>query len=302
MKKYILLFLIIPFLSNSQEYVDLINIGYSNTFNASFEGTNEKTDVISFFTNLTFPIIVNKRSALITGVDFSTHQLQLFPKAETTRLYNMLLKIGLATTYSDTWSSTFVFLPKVSSDYKNISGDDLYFGGIAVLKYQKTDRLKYRFGLYASTEAFGVFATPIVGAYYTSEDNRFEMDLSLPISADINYNLGKTTVGFDYYGIGRSFHLDTHPEVYVEQNPLEFSSYIQFNALQKSLLLRAKIGYTSNENEVYAMGDKVDLRISAFNFGDNRTQLNPDINGSIFIKFEAIYRFHIAKENNEIKN
>ncbi len=301
MKNIFLLLLFTPILINSQEYVDLINIGYANTFNASFKGTDEHTDVKSFFTNLTFPVVINEKNTLITGGDFSTHQLQLFPNAHFSHLYSLMFKIGLASTYSDKWSSTIVFLPKMASDYKSLSGDDFFFGGVGLLKYQKNDNLKYRFGLYASTEAFGAFVTPIFGIYYLSPNRLFELDLSMPISADLNYNFGTFSLGFDYYGIGRSYHMDTHPEVYVEQNPLEFSSYFQYNALQKSVLLRAKIGYTTNEHEVYAKGDKLDLRISAFDFGDDRTQLNQDINGGVFLKFEAIYRFHITNDKNETK-
>ena len=171
-----------------------------------------------------------------------------------------------------------------------------------VLKYQKSENLIYKVGAYGSTEAFGVFFTPIVGLYYTSPNTLFEMNLSLPISADVNYSLGKTTLGIDYFGIGRSFHLDVEPNTYVEQNPLEFSGYIQFNALQNSILLRAKLGYSSYESEVYAYEDKLDVRVAAFSFGDDRTQLNPDITGGVFFKLEALYRFHIKSKKNESKN
>ncbi len=238
---------------------------------------------------------------MITGVDFSTHTLSLFPNANLTNLYSTTLKLGLATTYSSTWSSTIVLLPKIASDYKKISGDDFYFGGFAVLKLQKNENLKYRFGFYASTEAFGLFATPIFGGYYLSPNKRLEIDASLPISADINYRFGKTTVGFDYYGIGRSYHIDSMPDVYVEQSPLEFSSYVQIKMLQKSVLLRAKLGYTSNEHEVYADGDDLDFRLSAFSFGDNRTQLNPTLQGGVFFKLEAMYRIHIKTKEESAK-
>jgi hypothetical protein len=66
-------------------------------------------------------------------------------------------------------------------------------------------------------------------------------------------------------------------------------------------LLRAKVGYTSNIYEVYEQGDKLDFRVSAFSFGDNRTQLNPDIKGSVFIKFEAIYRLQIDNAQSDSK-
>jgi hypothetical protein len=128
------------------------------------------------------------------------------------------------------------------------------------------------------------------------------MDMSLPISADINYCLGATTIGVDYFGIGRSFNIteDNTPDVYVDLSSLEFSSYVQFNALGRSLLLRAKFGYSSNDYEVYANGEEIGFGLSAFSFGDNRTQLNPTIQGGLFLKFEAIYRFQLNKETEEI--
>jgi hypothetical protein len=128
------------------------------------------------------------------------------------------------------------------------------------------------------------------------------MDMSLPISGDINYCLGATTIGLDYFGIGRSFNITEKgaPEVYVDLSSLDFASYIQFNTLGNSVLLRAKFGYSSSNFEVYQQGEKIDLGLSAFSFGDDRTQLNPDISGGLFLKFEAIYRFRLSSDSEEI--
>ncbi|HBR53733.1 MAG TPA: hypothetical protein DEA82_05915, partial [Flavobacteriaceae bacterium] len=160
------------------------------------------------------------------------------------------------------------------------------------------EHLKYRFGLYASTEAFGVFTTPIIGWYYLSPNSKFEMDVSLPIAADVNYTFGVTTLGFDYIGIGRSFRItENDADVYADVSSLEFASYLQFNALEKSVLLRAKFGYSSNNYEIYQNGEKIDVGVSAFSFGDDRTQLNPNLSGGLFLRFEAIYRFDISEDS-----
>ena len=182
---------------------------------------------------------------------------------------------------------------------KLISGDDFNFGIYAIAKLKKSEYFKFRFGLYASTELFGVFATPIVGAYYLSPNKRFEIDASLPITAAVNYHFERMSVGFDYFAIGRSYNIsqETSTPVYVDQRPIEASTYIQFGLVENSILLRAKLGYSNNTNEVYAQGDRLNYRISAFSFGDNRTQLNSDILGSVFLKFEAIYRIHFKKNN-----
>ncbi len=306
MKKLLLLLFLSPGVIFAQEYVDLFRISYGQTLNNNFEESNSSTNVESFDAGFTFPIVLNEKHALITGADFSLNKLQLFPEAEYTSLYSTNLKLGMASTWSEKWSTTLVLLPKLASDYKNISGNDIYFGGFALLKLKKSENLKYRFGLYASQEAFGLFTTPIIGWYYLSENKRFEMDMSLPISADVNYNFGASSVGVDYFGIGRSYNVHTKnaPTLYADLSSLEFSTYFQLNAFEESVLLRAKLGYSSNNYEMYAEDEKIDLGVSAFSFGDDRTQLNPSLNGGVFLKFEAIYRFHITKSNpkNETPN
>lgn len=274
-------------------------MGYGSTFNNDFNGTDSSTHVTSFDADFTYPIILNENNALITGASFNLNNLQLFPDANFTDLYSTSLHIGLASTYNERWSSTVVLLPKIASDYNHITSSDFYFGGFAVLKYQKKSNLKYRFGVYASSEAFGLFITPIVGWYYLSDNNRFEMDMSLPISADANYKLGKATVGIDYFGIGRSYRLYGTSDVsyfYAENKTLEFATYLQYKVLKGSVLLRAKFGYSTNSYEVYADGDKIDLGFSAFSIGDDRVQLNPEISGGAFLKFEALYRFQITSK------
>lgn len=300
MKRIFYLLFILPTTIFGQEYVDLLRVGYGQTFNNSFENSEENTFVKSFEADVTLPIVLNDNNVIISGASFSRNNLQLFPNAEFTSLYSTLLKLGLASTYSEKWSSTIVLLPKIASDYKTITSKDFYFGGFALLKYQKNENLKYRFGIYATQEAYGLFMTPIIGWYYLSPNKKFEMDMSLPISADVSYNLGITSVGLDYFGIGRSFnvHREGLPTVYVDLSSLEFAGYLQFNALQNSVLPRIKIGYATSNYEVYADGDNIDLGVSAFSFGDDRTQLNPKIHGGAFIKFELIYRFNLPAQTN----
>ncbi len=291
-------FLLFSIAGWAQDYVDLVRLGYGQTFNNDFEGTHNSTQVTSVEAGLTLPIVINENHAFVTGAEFSNNRLQLFPQTGFTDLYSTTLKLGLASTWSEKWSTTLVLLPKLASDYKDISGDDLYVGGIALLKLKRNENLKYRFGIYATQEAFGMFTTPILGWYYLSPNQRFEMDMSLPIAADVSYKFGSLSLGLDYFGIGRSFnvHYVNGPTLYADLSSLEFATYLQFNALEETVLLRAKLGYASNDYEMYRQGDKMDLGVSAFSFGDDRTQLNPSINGGVFLKFEAIYRFHLKKK------
>ena len=300
MKQLIFCLVFLPITLIAQEYVDVFKFGYSYSDQAKFKDTNENTSINAFNAAVTLPIELSSKYVFLTGVDFSSHNLWLSPEYnQSTTIYNTIVKVGLATTFTEKWSTTLVLLPKIASDYKTISGDDFNFGIYAIAKLKKSEHFKFRFGLYASTELFGVFATPIIGAYYLSPHKRFEIDASLPITAAVNYHFESVTVGFDYFAIGRSYNIsqETSTPLYVDQRPIEASTYIQFGLAENSILLRTKVGFSSNTNEVYKQGDQLNYRVSAFSFGDNRTQLNPDILGSIFLKFEAIYRIHFKKNN-----
>lgn len=298
LKKLICITFLLPAILSAQNYVDLVTLGYSQTFNNSFEELQEDTNVISYEVDLTLPLVLNDKHTIVSGALFSRNHLQLAPNAPFTSLYSTTLKVGLASTWNEKWSTTVVALPKIASDYKDLDGNDFLIGGIALLKFQKKDNLIYKFGLYGSQEHFGFFTVPIVGWYYMSPNNQFEMDMSLPVAADINYTHNSITYGVDYSGIGRSFNIDkNNSNTYVDMSSLEFASYVQFNLMDRSLLLKAKLGYSSNAYELYPQGETIDLGLAAFTFGDKREPLNPNINGSLLFKVEAVYRFNISEEN-----
>ena len=298
-KLILFLFLIAPLLSNSQEYVDLLNISYSKTGDTSFENSSENTTISIFDSKVTLPIVLNEKTALITGFDFNIKKLQLFPNSNFSNLYYTRLKLGFTTTHSDRWTGTYVLLPILASDYKNVGSDDIYMGGIAVWTYKKRKNFNYKFGLYTGNEAFGFYITPILGIYYISPNSSFEASALLPGLFDINFGISsKTRLGIDYKGNSETFkiHNDNGPIIYSENNCLELSSYLQNNSFDKNLLLRLKIGYSTNSYDVYAVDDKIGLSITPFKFGNNRVKLNSELDYSPFLKVEAIYRFPISSK------
>ncbi len=294
MKKLTFLLLFAPLFIQAQQYIDILKVDYGTAFKSAFNDANSSTEINTLNIGLTLPVVLNNKHALITGVNFSMDRLQLFPNAKYTTLYSTTLKLGLSTTLSKTWSSKVILLPKIASNYKNITTKDLFMGGIVLFEKKKHKNLTYQFGAYASMEGFSLFVTPVFGIYYKNPNNGLIINALLPNAFDISFPVKKTRIGFDFSGIVRSFNLKkkNEPSLYIEKNPLEFSSYIQFNALPKKVLLRAKIGYTTNTYEVYADNEKVDLMLPLVGIGDDRTQLNPVMSGGLFIRLEAIYRFH----------
>lgn len=292
-----ILFLSLSNFCISQQYVDLFSINYGKSAATGYENNSQTTTITNFDTNITFPIALNEKFAIISGVDFSINNLQLFPYSNYSDLYLTRLKAGININHSENWIGTYILLPKMSSDYVNLSREDFYMGGVAVMKYKKSNNLTYKFGLYASNEAFGLFISPLIGLYYLSPNARFETNLYLPNDADFNYKFSdRNKVGIDFVARGKSFKLtnDGVRSSYAENNSLEFSSYLQNNALHKNILIRLKLGFSTNSFEVYPIDQKVAFATTLFRFGDNRTQLNSNLSSSPFLKIEAIYRFYIT--------
>lgn len=288
----------LPFLCAGQEYVDLFKIGYGETINTGFKDIPGRTTITSVKSGFTLPVPLNENHVLIIGADFTYNNLQLYPEAEYTSLFNSMLTLGMNSGWSEKWSTTLILLPKLASDYKHLSHEDFFMGVLAIAKFKSNKDFFYRFGFYASQEAFGIFTTPILGGYYLSPNKKFEIDISFPISANINYKLGGATIGMDYFGISRSFnvHPENVPPLYVDLSSTEIATYLQVNFINKSVLLRTKVGYSSNDYKLFSEDDKIDLALSAFRFGDDRTQLNPSLNGSAFVRLEMIYRYDLTSK------
>lgn len=298
-KQLFILFLLVSNFCNAQGFVDLFSINYGKSAATTYENSSQSTTISNFETNLTLPIQLNEKYAIITGGDFSSNNLQLFPDSNYNNLYLARVKAGINITHTEHWSGTYILLGKLSSDFKNLGMDDFYAGGVAVLKYKKNKNLSYKFGLYASKEAYGLFVSPIIGFYYLSPSARFEMNFYLPNDADLNYKLSeKTKIGIDFVASGKSFKMTTDNvrSSYAENNSLDFSSYIQNNSLCKNVLIRLKAGFSTNSFKVYPIDQKVDFATSLLRFGDNRTQLNKDLSIGLFARIEAIYRFDITSK------
>jgi hypothetical protein len=298
MKRLLHLILILPTVFFAQNYLDLVRVSYGESpYNAweNIMGGNQNSRITLFDADLTMPVVLNQNNVLITGANINRNELALGPENTRDQLWNLGLKIGWSHTIDPLWSTTLVALPKVAGDAQSLMFSELWIGGFALVKYQKSEGLIYKFGAYGSQEAFGFFTTPIFGFYYLSPSKKFEADVSLPIALNLNYTSHSWTYGIDYVGNGRSFLLKPNADGprYVDLSALAFSSFVQKGNKSKSLLYRLKLGYATNDYEVYERGQKIGLGLSAFSFGDDRNQLNPEFSGSLFFKFEVIYRFHL---------
>lgn len=283
---------------SAQNYIDIVGFSYANTPLNNFENASEQTNVKEFGLQLTFPIVLNKKVILLTGLSANKSRVRLDQNMpDYTSLSKIRLQLGLNLVHSEKWTGTYVLLPNISSDFEKISKEDFQIGLLTLLTYSKNKNLKYKFGLYTNTEKYGPLVSPLLGLYYISPNKKFESNLLLPGLFDVNYQVfQKTVLGINFDAMASSYNL--HKNIYsiegeyAVRSSSELFTYLQFQ-FGKSLYVKTKVGYPIGRTyKVFNKNDKVDLSLSSIYFRDDRTQLNQNFEKGPIFKIELLYRIH----------
>lgn len=283
----------------AQDYVDVAKLHYATSAINNFDDESRGSRLDEFGLDLTVPIVRNDRLSLLTGVIFEDIKTQLYPGGDRETIMSLTLKAGFNMKHSDKWSGTYVLLPKIASDFKQMTRNDLQVGAIALLKYNRSDNLKYKVGVYGNTELFGPWVVPMFGLYYLSPAEKFEANLTLPLMADMNYRLSPAfRVGTNFFGLVRTYHLNegvgTTGTGYVARSTNELFAYLRFD-LGKTSILQLKVGTSVGRSyRVYGDNDTVSLGLPLAYFGDNRQQLNMDFEDGLI--WQVVYTYRVSTE------
>ena len=228
---------------SAQKYVDLARFHYATTPQNNFDSLPGSTNIEEFGADITLPIKLSDENAFLTGLYLEQIKTKLHPLAGFTKISTVNVKVGFNRNHSEKWNGTYMLLPKLSSDFKKITGKDFQIGGVILMKYKKSENFKYHLGVYVNNDLHGPLITPLLGLYYKSPNGKLEANFTLPIWADINYSLAKwLNAGINFAAITRTYNLG-NDNAYVMKKSNELFGYLQFN-IKKSF-------YCTNENWLF---------------------------------------------------
>ena len=301
MKKTFLLlvFSLFTLFTNAQDYVDIVKFSNNNANLGNLDDDYE-TNTNNFNFELYYPKVINKNLVFLTGITAENTALNLGKNFDRGNLTMTRLNLGIKYQYNEKWSGTYVLLPKLASDFKNIGSQDFQFGALAILDYQYSEGYKWKFGLYSSTENFGTTITPIIGLWHRSKNEKFFINATLPIRMDMNYSLSKKfSIGTDLLTSIKSYNLaDTGSNFYVQEESIRFAAYVAYGLLDNSLIVRGKIGYDTTDYGMYNSNDTVGVQVLTVQLGgDDRVRLNSEFDAGIFMGADLIYRFDLSKKD-----
>lgn len=300
MKKFnlMLLFALFTLSASAQDYVDIFKLSVNNATLGNIDN-NYETGVNNLNMEVYYPKKLSEKAVLLTGFTVENTKLNLRPNVDRSSLTMTRFNLGMKYQHSEKWSGTYVFLPKIASDFENIGSNDFQFGGLAVLDYQYSATSKVKFGVYASSENHGSTITPLIGIWHRSKDSKFYINATLPIRMDANYALSKKfSVGSDLLTSIKSYNLShVNSDNYVQEESIRFALYAALGLMDNSIIVRGKVGFDTTDYGVFNSNQKVGAQVLTFPLNtDKRTRLNSEFDSSLYVGFDAIYRFDLTKE------
>lgn len=283
----------------SQNYADIVKFSINNATLGTIENEYE-TAVQNILLEIFYPKQLNEKIVLITGLTSENTTLNLTEDSERTHLNMFRLNLGIKYQYSEKWSGTYVLLPKIASDFYTIGSSDFQIGGLIIFDCQYNESKKLKFGLYSSTENFGITLTPLFGLWHQSKSKKFYINATFPIRMDANFKLTKNfSLGSDLSTSLKSYNLsEFNSDYYVQEESIRFAFYSALGLMNHSIILRGKIGFDSTDYSVYSSDDKLGVQVLAFPIRtDERNRLNTEFDASLYFGLDAIYRFDLTKEN-----
>lgn len=281
----------------AQKKYTIASLSYMGLSNANYTNPDVSSDPGYLALNISLPIVLNDKTAIVTGIRGNNWTLSYTPKQIwPTSYYSFGLNLGINHKFSDKKTLLFVALPKLNSDYLELNAESLQLGFLTTYSVRKNENFLWKLGMYYNNEFFGPFVVPIYGLDWDLNE-KLNISGDLPIYGKVNYKFNDNFAsGMGYIALVSSYRLtEAFNNAYTSRFAIE-PYFFGETKLFKNTYLNAKAGYAiSRKYPVYHKDDKIDWQLSFIKFGDDREQLNPTIENGVFFEFGLAYKIDIPK-------
>lgn len=281
----------------AQDYVDLLATGVMHSPANKQKTLTEKVDMTETFTNVRLPLVLKNKDIVILGANFTSLSFHgNYEPIHSNIFYTSTLQLGYTKKWNDKFQSMLLALPKISSDFKDISSQDFQMGGVLLFTVTKRESLKYKFGAYYNHEYFGPLILPILGIDWQPNE-KWSLFGNLPINLTLNRKLSpRFSTGLFFQAINMSYRLgENYQNQYLQKYSQELSLYLD-TYLTKNIVFTIKAGHTLGRTlEFYHKGEKHKARSMFVSIGERGLPLNDEIKDGAILELRLSYRVSIKK-------
>lgn len=297
--KILILLVCIPFVSASQNWVDLVNIYWRPSPYNQIEANDLQRNFSIYAADLKVPIPVNDDNTIYTSVAYDRTEINYVDPPtwafNVLPLHSFQLQAGLIHQWNDKFKSFFIAIGRLNSDLRNIESSHLQLGGLNLNHYERSKDFIWQYGLYYNAEFFGPMFVPLFGFNWKINEE-WRLKMVIPVNLELAYhpkNWFRTGLRFD--GVNGSYRSITngtiwHPERYCDRADNNVWLFSEFN-LGANIWFHLKAGHSVlRKYRYYDNSDRMALKLGPVNIGDNRTQQVPLFENGWTFETRLIYR------------
>lgn len=289
---FILLLLFIGATTKAQS-IDILTLDYENGPGANETFSNSQMNYSRFGVDLLLPLARKNGDYWLTGFIFNSVNLDF--KSDSLSSINAMpttLKIGYLRNVNEKLKINFFVLPKQSSNWTGDLTKGMQIGALSYAEYKASEKFIWKFGVYGNTEFCGPLLVPIISLDYLPNP-KWSLKGLFPISYGITRHISpKTNLGIYYRGIVETYYTRIgNQDYYTEFAPQNGYLFYEHKA-GSNLWIRLRAGASVFRSiTLYDYGNQMDLRLSAFQFGNNRGNAYRKVGDSALFMLSFVYRY-----------
>jgi len=232
----------------AQPYFDIANIQYQYSPDEALYGHDKNHLAVGTFTaGANVPLKVNKKKDIfLINPSFEWWSLDFKePVADDRDLCGAVLSLSYTKQWkNEKWKTLFMVINRLSGDFSEISANQWQPGGVLLVTYEKSQKLRLKLGVYYSAEFFGAFVLPLAGIDWRISD-RLTLHGVVPRSMFLEYKItSKIYAGIDTKTIANTYRFQSlDPDDYIKISEYYFRVFADFY-LAKQVVLNVEAGHS----------------------------------------------------------
>jgi len=252
--------------------------GFPQQVGEPIKGTNYEYGGL---VNLKAPILLSKKTIWYNDLTYVYSFVQSDAElgvgvANPLELSGFIFQTGLVQSINDKQKLQLFFAPRFMTDFEQVNSANWQFGGIALIEHKYSDNLTMRFGLLYNQEMFGPALTPLIYIDWHISDKWSIIGMA-PIYVKVNYKVNENlTAGFSHFALITSYRLGNPAYLndYIERGSIDLTLFVR-QRIWDNVFVEARAGFAVDRYyEQYSEDQKLDLKVTLINFGDNRIPKN----------------------------
>lgn len=210
-------------------------------------------------------------------------------------IHGIILRTGIIQEFGNGGKLQLLLAPRLMSDFQNLDGNSVQWGGLASYQNDLNPNLNLGFGAMFNKELFGPYVVPLFMLDWQASE-RWYLEGMIPVTFKAHYRVNEgLDVGFNHFGLITTYYLgdEAYAGDYIERQSIDLSLFAR-QRIYKKIFIEGMVGRSIGRGYKQYHGDEtVNFAIPLVTFGDERTPENTTFNDGMIFTLKLIFNMEV---------